>query len=201
MAVAALAATATVSCSAPEQKFVDYDYRLSHPIKVGTKSAGLVLNEPANGMLSDKDRRRLYDFATDFAERGTGMVQVSVEADSPGDAAARAFLGRIVTLLVQDGVPADKVEPQLVINGEVKGPRTVVLTARQYVAELPECGAATGGYEATMANAPSSNFGCSVQRNIGAMVANPRDMIRAREESPAPSVRELREVPGYRANE
>ncbi len=194
---AALAVAAAAGCSPPEQSFAEYDHRLKHPVKVGTRTAGLVIEAPGEEGFSEADRRRLYDFATDFQARGTGMVEVNVQADGADDAAARRLLRRLLTALADDGVPAARLRPQLVLDGPVTAPRRAVLVARQHIAELPDCGT-EHTYESNIANTPGGNFGCAVQRNIGAMVVNPRDLIQPHEASPPSLGRSVNTIRAYR---
>lgn len=77
----------------------------------------------------------------------------------------------------------------------------VLVRVARYHVVLPECPdysrAIIGGYH----NLPSSNFGCADQRNLGLMVANPRDLLRGRDLGPADGERQGRAVRAYRDGE
>ena len=56
--------------------------------------------------------------------------------------------------------------------------RRAVLTYAFHVARPPECGTYTRDVSTNMDNSPTDNFGCSIQRNLGLMIANPRDLLK-----------------------
>jgi pilus assembly protein CpaD len=46
-------------------------------------------------------------------------------------------------------------------------------------------------------NLPASNFGCATHRNLGLMVANPRDLLRGQEMGPTSGARAAKGVERY----
>jgi len=50
------------------------------------------------------------------------------------------------------------------------------LIVSKYVVTLPECGWSQASYP-NYDNAPTSNFGCASQANLGLMIANPKDLL------------------------
>lgn len=74
----------------------------------------------------------------------------------------------------------------------------VIVRIARYHVVLPEC----PNYGRTMtgdnSNLPSSNFGCANRRNLGLMVANPRDLLRGRDMGPVAGERLARPVELYR---
>lgn len=50
------------------------------------------------------------------------------------------------------------------------------LIVSKYVVTLPECGWSQPSYP-NYENAPTSNFGCASQANLGLMIANPKDLL------------------------
>ncbi|SDH38793.1 CpaD family pilus assembly lipoprotein [Roseospirillum parvum] len=59
-------------------------------------------------------------------------------------------------------------------------PATAVISFMGYVAEVPQCGDWSEDLSNNFDNEPADRFGCAVQRNIGLMVSNPRDLIHSR---------------------
>jgi pilus assembly protein CpaD len=73
------------------------------------------------------------------------------------------------------GVPRSRI---LVGTRDVAGDdRRVEINFVGYSAHTEACGDWSTNLAETQANDTSPNFGCSVQQNIAAMVANPRDVL------------------------
>lgn len=181
--VAAAAGCASQPPAAPANA-VDYDYRLKHPIVVEPTTAVLHL-AAVNGALSADDGPRLDTFAGRFIGRGKGALEVSVGAASPYDRPARLLGEAIVQRLLGDGMRVGEVRAQLVMDDPALQPGMALLRFATTTARLPDCYDWSEGER----NAPYANFGCAVQHNIGAMVANPQDMIEAEPVGPAAATR------------
>lgn len=162
--------------------WTEHDYRYNNPVIVQTKTAGLLLDRPAQAdRLGPADQARLHEFAGDFNRRGTGVVEVSVAATGEADAQARAFALALGDALMQLGVPHERIRAQLVDPGEDVPPQAALLTFRQNVAKLPECSDSRESNMRSFSNTPHKNFGCAVQRNIAVMASDPRDLVEARD--------------------
>ncbi len=156
---------------------VDNDYRLKHPVVVEPATAILQLRTDAGYALSTDDRRRLHDFAGTFIRRGSGAVEISVGARGVDDEDARSYAQDIAQSLLGEGLKRGEVRPQLVIEDPAIGPGRAALRFSTSVVNLPPC----RDWSESAPNAPYSDFGCTLQRNIGAMVADPRDLEQARD--------------------
>lgn len=186
VALVTLAAGACHSDAPPDPAtFADYDYRVKHPIVVEPRLAVLKLSAVVPGGLSAEDDGRIRAFAGEFVRRGSGVLVVSVGANSANDAPARAYAQRIGVHLVQDGLKPEELRLQMVLDEPAIGPGSALLRFNSVVADVPECYDWSGGPR----NAPSANFGCAIQHNLGKMVADPRDLARARPTTPAPAQR------------
>jgi pilus assembly protein CpaD len=162
-----------------------YDYRVKHPIVVEPRLAVLRLSAVQPGALSADDDGRLRSFAGEFVRRGSGVVVVSVGARSAADAPARAYAQRIGVHLLQAGLKPEELQLQLVLDEPAIGPGTALLRFNSSAADAPECYDWSSGPR----NAPSANFGCAIQHNLGKMVANPRDLAEPRPAEPGPARR------------
>ena len=80
-------------------------------------------------------------------------------------------------------------------------PSPIVFTYQVYETVLPECGYITDNLAGSATNKPSDNFGCSSQRNLGAMVANPSDLRSPRHRTPADQQRRSTVFEKYRQGE
>lgn len=169
---AGLAVAATLSgCGAD---LADHDYRLRFPITVDERIAVLDLKSV------EADGNRLTAFANDFLKRGTGRVGVLVTGDSENDEAAITLAHEIGVALMRRGLVEQDFELRLLAEPAAEQ-RRAVLHFAFHVAKVPECGEWKTHYTADYDNAPTYNFGCAVQRNVGLMAANPRDLIEPRE--------------------
>jgi pilus assembly protein CpaD len=146
---------------------IEHDYRLRHPIGVEKHTAILDIAS------IEEDHERIAAFAADFLKAG-GKVSVTVNGRAADDADAIAFAQDIGAVLRSFGVAAGEIDLRLVVNA---GDQRAVLTYVFHVARPPQCGTFTKDISDNWTNAPSEMFGCATQRNIGAMVANPRDLL------------------------
>ena len=165
-----LLAGALAGCGAD---LVDHDYRLRHPIKVEQHTAILDITSV------EDDHDRVAAFAAGFLKQG-GKVAVTVNGRTADDAEAIALAQDVGATLRGLGVAAGEIDLRLAVNA---AERRAVLTYVFYVARPPQCGTWTSDISNNLDNAPSEHFGCATQRNIGSMVANPRDLIRLHDET------------------
>ena len=165
------------------EKAVAYDYRLKHPLTVASSLALLQLSAEGH-RLSAADRARVAAFAAEYVRRGNGAMEVSVGAAEAADAFARNFAQDIAGTLLDEGLKPAEVKLQLVLAEPTLPVGQALARFQSSTAQLPEC----YDWRTGDANAPSANFGCSVQRNIGAMVSNPRDLAEARAVGPVPAI-------------
>lgn len=172
----ALLASGLAGCGAD---LVDHDYRLRYPIGVEQHTAILDVES------AEEDHDRVAAFAAGFLRAG-GKVAVTVNGRAADDAEAIALAQDIGATLRGLGIAAGEIELRLVVNS---ADRRAVLTYVFYVARPPQCGTWTTDISNNLDNAPSEHFGCATQRNLGAMVANPRDLIRMQDDQGRPAGR------------
>jgi len=156
-------------CSDPVQRASEYDYRTNHPLVVHPGTAELTLE----GL----DRGKLDGFAADYVARGHGVLEISMGAASAQDAHSRAALQAIIDSLRTDGLRAAEMQARLVVGDPALPPGHAALRFEAMTAALPDCYDWRDGPP----NGPSANYGCNMQRNIGAMVADPRDLLQQRD--------------------
>lgn len=176
LAAAALVVLLLSACGGEpktQSTLVENDYRLKHPLTV----------EPATEFLQMRDfvaePDRLRGFADRYIRRGTGPLSVSAGAKDADDGRARNFAQSIARILLAEGLRPSEIKLQLVINDQATPPGVASLRFATTVAEVPDC----RDWSETDRNAPYANFGCAVQRNLGAMLEDPRDLERPRDSS------------------
>lgn len=120
------------------------------------------------GPLTPSDHAVLRDLAREHGRRGAAPVAIS----GPVDKAAE-----IADILKNHGIAADR----MAISPGGDGAVSVAVPV--WIAVVPECGRWEESINPDGANQNTWNFGCSVTRNIGLMVSDPADLVRARDTS------------------
>lgn len=160
---------------------VEHDQRISHPLTAEQKSAVALFDRADGGQgLSAFDRERLGRLATESLKRGAGPIQITIAAKPGDEALDRDFAQSLAGVLKDGGVAEVQVK---VVTGTGQEPGLAEVRVPIWVAVVPECGSFERGITPDYTNAPNSNWGCAIQRNMGLMVQNPADLIRAREAS------------------
>lgn len=158
----------------------EHDQRISHPLTAEQKSAVALFDRTDGQGLSAFDRERLGRLAAESLKRGAGPIQVTVAARPGDEALDRDFAQSLAGALKDGGAAEVQVK---VVTGTGPEPGLAEVRVPIWVAVVPECGSFERGITPDYTNAPNSNWGCAIQRNMGLMVQNPADLIRAREAS------------------
>lgn len=174
--LAAVALLGLAACSEP-QSLADFDPHQRFQNTVEKREAVATFSPAADGGLGPSDRAAIADLAREHLRRGAGTVRIAVAFDGD-EAGARAFAARIVAALGEEG--ADAAVASLTPTPGASPPRAEV-GVPIWVALVPECGQWPERINPDFRNQNTANFGCSVTRNIGLMVANPADLERARD--------------------
>lgn len=169
---AALAACASAKEGrvAPERAPIVSQARVVHGVTFGAGHGGLSAAEAA----------RLREFARATVREGDEVTLFVEPAGSPEMQQAR--VAAVSAALRQDGVAAiaGARRIEMAIGGD-----NVLVVVNRYVARVPNCPdwSKSPGYDPY--NTAGSNFGCATAANLGAMVANPRDLVIGRDPGPA----------------
>jgi len=126
----------------------------------------------SEGGLSIPEQRRLAGWFEAMELSYGDRVAIDDPMNNPATRSAVAALAGRHGILVQDGAPvtAGYVQP-----GSVR----VVLT--RSTASVPGCPNWTASSDMNYNNATSPGYGCSINGNLAAMIANPEDLIRGQE--------------------
>ena len=177
MRFAALAAVLLAgSCAAPTNDDVRFaDPAASHPITVQPDYRAVKVSFPdgAAGLMPE-DSAQLDGLVHDYMQSGNGAISVSVP-DGPDSSRAISYFGE---RLVDMGVPRSRI--LVGARPLADGDRRVEISFVSYVAHTEPCGDWSADASETASNLPMPNFGCAVQHNVAAMVANPRDLDQPR---------------------
>ncbi|WP_374367653.1 CpaD family pilus assembly protein [Dongia sp.] len=179
----AIVALCLAGLSACEADMPNYDYATRYPIKVETRTALLILEPGPGGHIKPMDVAAIDEFARDYANRSAGGITLQIGANSISDALATGFAADIGTALSGRGVPVAAVQTSFATDPESAKYGRAILQFPIYVAIADECGSFKDQPGFTPLNENSYGFGCANQRNLAAMVVNPRDLIDAQASS------------------
>lgn len=155
-------------------------YRDKFPI--GVKNVVTAVELPGkNGQerLSPSEIRQISDMAAAFLEDRQNQLVVAIPGGAAGDARVLGRAKQIGDLVKRRGVPASRMMLR-VDTDDTRADGPIVISYDRLVVTVPECGIfdKESSHDETNTNEP--NFGCSLQRNIGLMIDNPRDLIEPR---------------------
>ncbi len=176
LATALLTALGAVLLMGCEAQMSDYDYNERHPIKVEKRTALLILDPGTGGHVQNMDLPAISEFAGDFGKKAAGAITIRIGASTASDPIARAFATDIMQVLYSRGVPNAAVQLSYTTDSQSAKYGRAVMEFPIYVALANECGTWKDRPEFTPLNESTYNFGCATQRNIAAMVVNPRDL-------------------------
>ena len=158
-----------------------------HPIMVTQGPANLDV-EVSRGRpgLAPEQRANVIEFLRRYKrDSTTGKFTIAAPGGAPNEVSAMQAAGIVRGLARTEGIAWKEivVEPYLVEEGNPQPP--LRLSFVRHAAEGPECGRFPANLADEPRNLPYANLGCSTQRNLAAMVANPQDLLGPRaEETP-----------------
>jgi pilus assembly protein CpaD len=207
---AAVAACAVLVCgcntdqqitAAPE---APTDYRLRHPITLQESDRTLELFIGSNrGELNPTQRAQVLAFGIGWKRDATGGVVVARPLGTSNEHAAADAMHEIVSILAASGLPPRSV---VVDTYQATGPNlaTIRISYPRIHAQAGPCGLWPQDVGPSLnreynENQPPWNFGCSAQRNLAAMVADPSDLVQPRAETSAYTMRRTTVMEKYQA--
>ncbi|MDX2156828.1 MAG: CpaD family pilus assembly protein [Hyphomicrobiaceae bacterium] len=175
-----------VSCSelqhlSSEDALVETTPAIGHPIAFVDRNEVLDVElPPHHNRLSRGQWADVYRFGLRFRNESTGPITIAQSGRHPAIADIR------------EALHAAGVEPGR-IRGHGRTTRHVVtLSYDRPLTVAPQCGHWYRDVGRERERTPHPDFGCSTQRNLAGMVANPRDLMGAQPETPASSERRNR---------
>lgn len=174
------------SCAAPTNggNQITEDGAVNHPIEVEPSYQSMKLYySPADTGISPADQARFDSFVADYQEHGNGSIAVS----APAGINSQAMIGFFAQRINDMGVSKDHI---LVASHDAPdGDMRVEINYVSYQAHTDKCGDWSENLAYTADNLTPKNFGCAVQQNIAAQVADPRDLLGPRTMQDASAVR------------
>jgi pilus assembly protein CpaD len=182
--IASVAAVLLAGSCALDQGAESPDGAVNHPILVEPMSKSLTLpfSAPEAGLMPD-DAQRFDGFVAEYAAEGTGAISISAPEGPDSQAAIAYFAQRLISA----GIDRSRILVGTHDAGDSE--KGVELSFIGYSAHTAPCGDYSDDLAKTASNRTAVNFGCSVQQNIAAQIADPRDLIAPRAETPADEMR------------
>jgi pilus assembly protein CpaD len=143
-------------------------------IRVARGSSGLS-GQQKNEMLAFAHRWRAQD-------AGNSKLVIAVPSGSANETAAMSAVHEIRQILSDNGFSETAIVVEVYSNEGVAQP-PIRVSYHRYVAEAPNCGQWTTNLAIDRQNLPHPNLGCTTQKNLAAMVANPADLLGPRSET------------------
>ncbi len=160
-----------------------------YPISVERGEVSLELEvAPGTQRLTTSQRAQVSTFISQFRRSAGGQLTIKAPSGTVNEMAALNAVADIRIVLAEHSIPQGAVRYQPYGNGSAGDP-PVVISYLGYRAVASDCGNWSQNLSITRANRLSPNFACAYQRNIAAMVSDPRDFERARAMGPASTER------------
>jgi pilus assembly protein CpaD len=176
------------SCASPMNDGTGFvtDPEQNHPIAVEPAYHTIRLPYSASdaGLMPD-DAARFSIFVADYMSGGNGAISIT----APPGVSANAAIGYFGERLAQFGVPRDRI---LVGTRAQADDGKIEIGFVAYKAHVENCtpgGDWSKDWADTADNQPPPNYGCAVQHNIAAQVADPRDLVEPRTMDASDAVR------------
>lgn len=160
-----------------------------HPIAVSKKKLAIsVAVRHHDEKLTPAKLNEVRTFLHYYRQSGVGDIQVSLPSNSRHQYAVRKVLKDIQVQLETLSIGPENVSVKRYSGRGDRYP-VIHMSYKRYVADGPECGEWNENFNDTENNRNSPDWGCARQRNLAAMVAQPRDLKGPRGWSPRDSRR------------
>lgn len=180
------------------------DYRKRHQIALrdGSRKVDLFIGQ-SRGSLTPTQRAEVLAFAKVWKDEATGGVIIDVPTGTSNQYAASQAVREINSIFAASGIPMKSVAVRSYTPENPAQFPTVRLKYSTIVAEAGPCGLWPQDLGPTTSAAYNDNInywnlGCSNQRNLAAMVANPADLAQPRAEAPVWTSRRTTVIEKYR---
>ena len=191
-----VAVTFAGSCASPSNSYkeetVFADGAANHPITVAPGYRSLKVAYAGQGAdISPAEELELASFVSGYLEKGNGSLTISAPRGPGSNEAINFFAAHLERM----GVPSSRL--MVGTHDVAGGDARVELGYVAYSAHTDACGDWSQDADATADNLPMPDFGCAVQHNVAAMVADPRDLVTPRDMSPADAARRATIIKQY----
>lgn len=192
LGMVALIAASAAGCNSTGRKETA-EYRFSDPSakhRITVAESKKVLDVAVPRGSSGLTRSQSFDvhqFARAYKAEGEGVISVQAPNGGPNELEAVRAVDDVRRILSREGLGGGQVAFSTYYGDSVANPPLRITYAR-LEAHGPECGE-WENLARDFHNVNYKNFGCAAQRNLAAMIADPRDLLGPRGETPRSSER------------
>ena len=147
--------------------------------------------------LSPAQRDALADLSDRWTQAGGGEITIRVPTAGVDPRAADVTSREAMDFLGAMGVPAARIH-RVGYAPQAPGDAPIVVAYLTYRAMVPRCGLEWENLSSNGKNRPMENFGCAVNANLAAQIANPADIAAPRTLDPADAARRTTVLGKYR---
>lgn len=160
-----------------------------HPIHVYKQGVEiqLTIREDAR-RLTTQQRTKVSRFLHAYKRRGRGTIEIAAPTGSNNELATFNVLKHIREILKKHRISSKSIDFVPYHAKSEKQP-AIYMTYGKYYARGPDCNHWPDNLAENQDNVVYQNFGCAHQRNLAAMIANPRDLIKPYDHTPRSSER------------
>lgn len=193
---AAMAGAVLTACVSAPPEYIYTTPADHHQPQVTRETARLdLLPDYRGGGLNRGDAGAVAAFVRDYQQIGHGALVLS----APAGADTYALREDIRAVAAAAGVPLGEI-PVIATAAEEPG-APFNLTFTLYEAHAPECGRNWPDLRTLPRSQSYPNFGCALNANMAAMIADPADLVWPRETDPADAARRSTVLDAYRAGQ
>ena len=165
-------------------------YRTNHPIVISEVPETMDIPVGRHsGNLSPAMRSAIVEFADSAQTHGNGSIRILAPSGSANESAALFVTERVEKTLINAGVPRHRISRHAYSVENTRAVAPVRLAYARIKAVVHKCGLWPEQMTARNRNDGYSEFGCSTQSNLAAMVSNPADLLYPRGSDPSDPMR------------
>jgi pilus assembly protein CpaD len=184
------------SCAshAPDATHTSLDGAANHPIAVEPSYQSIKLYySPADSGIQPADQARFASFVSNYEAHGNGAIAVN----APAGINSQAMIGFFAQRINDMGVSKDHI--LVATHDAPDGDMRVEINYVSYQARTGACGDWSEDLAFTGYNTTPRNYGCAVQQNVAAQIADPRDLLGPRDMDPSDGARRATAITNYEA--
>lgn len=183
------------------------DVRSRHPIVLGNEPRTLDVFVTGPGHVDPRQRDDIGAFALEYRRYGRGAFAVQMPQGTNGGTAAASArtLSGIRRIVAENGLPAGSIAVSGYPVTDPSLASVVRLSFQRMQAKVAgECGLwpqdlGAGDWETGIQNQAYWNFGCAMQANVAAQIADPVDLVRGRQEGRIDTIRRAKVIEDVRS--
>jgi len=138
-------------------------------LKIGTVVSGEKLGTP--------ERDAVKSFASSYQEEGHGALIISRPSNGPDDISSIRAAADARAVMLAEGIDTTMIA-EGTYDGTGARQAPLIISYRTYNAVVPGCpDISAWDFTDTYSNSALPSFGCAVNANLAAMIANPSDLV------------------------